>query len=55
VAVAVRDDADFEALVFALRSAGYVAVATVEHFIIAAGMSKGGRPPARAASLLAAN
>jgi predicted nucleotidyltransferase len=31
VAVVVADDADFEALVFALRSVGYAVVATVEH------------------------
>jgi len=31
VAVAVKDDADFEALLFALRASGYVPVATVEH------------------------
>jgi predicted nucleotidyltransferase len=30
LAVAVNDDADFEVLVFALRSSGYVVVATVE-------------------------
>lgn len=31
VAVVVKDDADFEALVFALRGSGYLPVATVEH------------------------
>lgn len=31
VAVAVKDDADFEALLFALRASGYFPVATVEH------------------------
>ena len=31
VAVVVKDDADFESLVFALRTAGYFPVATVEH------------------------
>lgn len=31
LAVVVKDDADFESLVFALRSSGYVVVATVEH------------------------
>ena len=31
VAVVVKDDADFEALVFALRASGYFPVATVEH------------------------
>jgi predicted nucleotidyltransferase len=31
LAVVVTDDADFEALVFALRSAGYLPVAAVEH------------------------
>jgi hypothetical protein len=31
LAVVVEDDADFEALIFELRSAGYIAVATVEN------------------------
>lgn len=31
LAVVVKDDADFESLVFALRSAGYLPVAAVEH------------------------
>lgn len=31
LAVAVRNDADFESLVFTLRSSGYFPVATVEH------------------------
>lgn len=31
LAVVVRDDADFESLVFVLHSGGYIVVATVEH------------------------